>query len=136
MNLVVNTDEHIKEAWREDLNCYYLTYSLVIAKFCVKRKEYSPNIYNQIWHTLKEMKNGLLASQMSNTQNWSMPSSTANLRSHSLSLPAGWEMIQNALEEKTARKMGVTVIRPYDWAVSNIWNGFTFSVEIIVISVL
>lgn len=109
--------------------------SLVIAKFCVERKENSPNIYNQIWPTLKAMKNGLLASQTSNTQNWSMPSSTANLGSHSLSLPAGWDMIQNALELKTARKMGVTVIRPYDWAVSNVWNGFTISVEIIVISI-
>lgn len=48
MHLVVNTDEHIKErkAWREGLNCY-LTYKLVIAQFWVKRKENSPNIYNQ-----------------------------------------------------------------------------------------
>lgn len=62
MHLVVNTDEHSKgrEAWREGLNSY-LTYELVLEQFWVKRKEKSPNIYNENCPSLKAMKNSLEA---------------------------------------------------------------------------
>lgn len=44
-------------------------------------------------------------------------------------------MTQNALKEKPANMMGVTVIRPHDYSVSDAWNIFTLSVKIIISSV-
>lgn len=40
MHLVVNTDEHIREreAWRDYLISYYVTYKLVTEQFYVKKK--------------------------------------------------------------------------------------------------